>query len=150
MKTIAIAMAVTAVLSLCALGAEPERFNNTICPVMGTKIPFTAEGSKSFIVHEGIRYEFCCPGCDATFKEDPAKCLAKLPNNGKIVDLGNALCPVMGGKVDKNVSVVYNGTRVHFCCPDCIKTFTADPEKYLKIAREKMNPAPEPSLTVAP
>ena len=76
MKTIAIAMAVTAVLSLCALGAEPERFNNTICPVMGTKIPFTAEGSKSFIVHEGIRYEFCCPGCDAILPCRTAECKA--------------------------------------------------------------------------
>ena len=71
------------------------------------------------------------------------------PITARSVDLGNTICPVLGGKVDKNVSVVYNGTRVHFCCADCIKTFTADPEKYLTIAREKMEKA-APAQPAAP
>lgn len=45
----------------------------------------------------------------------------------------NAVCPVMGGKVDKNTSytVEYKGKKIGFCCPGCSDTFKADPEKYM-------------------
>ncbi len=41
-------------------------------------------------------------------------------------------CPVMGGQVDKNIHMDYNGKRVYFCCPKCVSTFKKDPEKYVK------------------
>ena len=44
-----------------------------------------------------------------------------------------ATCPVMGGKVNKNVYADYEGKRVYFCCGGCDQTFKKDPEKYLKI-----------------
>ncbi len=40
-------------------------------------------------------------------------------------------CPVLGGKIDRQVYTDYNGMRVYFCCPGCIGTFQKDPEKYL-------------------
>jgi len=43
-----------------------------------------------------------------------------------------AVCPVMGGKTNKNLSVDYNGQQVYFCCPPCREAFKKDPEKYLK------------------
>ena len=41
-------------------------------------------------------------------------------------------CPVMGGKIDKEVYLDYQGQRVYFCCPACKDTFLKDPEKYFK------------------
>ena len=52
-------------------------------------------------------------------------------NDQNIKDLGNTICPVMGAKIDKNVSYVWNGERVYFCCPGCIGKFKKDPKKYL-------------------
>lgn len=41
-------------------------------------------------------------------------------------------CPVMGGRVNKQVYADYQGKRVYFCCPKCKATFQKDPAKYLK------------------
>lgn len=46
-------------------------------------------------------------------------------------------CPVMGGKIDKNVYLDYEGQRVYFCCPACKETFLKDPEKYFKKFEEE-------------
>ncbi len=40
-------------------------------------------------------------------------------------------CPVMGGAIDKTIFVEYKGKKVYFCCPGCVETFKANPEKYL-------------------
>lgn len=54
----------------------------------------------------------------------------------EIEDVENVLCPVLGGKVDKNVSYLYQDKRYYFCCPDCIEEFKKDPEKYLSKIEE--------------
>jgi YHS domain-containing protein len=41
-------------------------------------------------------------------------------------------CPVLGGNINKNVYVDYQGYRVYFCCPGCDTEFKKDPQKYLK------------------
>lgn len=41
------------------------------------------------------------------------------------------MCPVMGGPIDPNVYVEYEGKRVYFCCQGCDDQFLADPERYL-------------------
>ena len=43
-----------------------------------------------------------------------------------------ATCPVMGGKINKDVYADYEGKRVYFCCEACISTFKQDPAKYVK------------------
>ncbi len=43
-----------------------------------------------------------------------------------------ANCPVMGGKIDKDVYVDYQGQRVYFCCSSCKENFLKDPEKYFE------------------
>jgi YHS domain-containing protein len=40
-------------------------------------------------------------------------------------------CPVMGGAIDKNVFVEYQGKKVYFCCPQCKGEFEKNPEKYI-------------------
>ncbi len=39
-------------------------------------------------------------------------------------------CPVLGGAVDTNVYVDYQGKRVYFCCATCKEAFLKDPVKY--------------------
>lgn len=41
-------------------------------------------------------------------------------------------CPVMGGKINKNLYVDANGKRIYVCCGGCIGKVKADPEKYIK------------------
>ena len=51
----------------------------------------------------------------------------------------NDICPVMGGKVDKDTpySVEYKGEKIGFCCAGCVDTFNADPETYLQKIEKK-------------
>jgi len=52
---------------------------------------------------------------------------------GKAVEsIEQTICPVMGGKIDKNCHTEYKGKKVYFCCPACIEKFKAEPEKYLE------------------
>ena len=48
-----------------------------------------------------------------------------------------ANCPVMGGKINKDIYADYKGKRVYFCCPACIEPFNKDPEKYIKKLQEE-------------
>ena len=41
------------------------------------------------------------------------------------------ICPVMGGPINKELFVEYQGKKVYLCCEDCVKMFKANPEKYL-------------------
>lgn len=43
----------------------------------------------------------------------------------------NKICPVMKGQTNPDVFTEYMGKKVYFCCPSCIDTFNADPEKYI-------------------
>ena len=66
--------------------------------------------------------------------------------------LNQTICPVMGGKIDKQFFADYQGKRVCFCCQSCLKTFEKNPEKYLKLMEEQgiqleKTPAPMPSKT---
>jgi YHS domain-containing protein len=40
-------------------------------------------------------------------------------------------CPVMGGAINKDIFVEYQGKKVYFCCKECVAKFNADPQKYL-------------------
>ena len=45
----------------------------------------------------------------------------------------NQVCPVSGEEVDSEAPTeVYNGKTIGFCCPNCVKKFKKDPEKYIK------------------
>ena len=41
------------------------------------------------------------------------------------------VCPIMGEKINKEISTEYKGQKVYFCCAMCIDTFNKEPEKYL-------------------
>ena len=60
-----------------------------------------------------------------------------------IVDVGNKMCPVMGGAVNGKDFVVYEGKRYGLCCPGCDKTFLSDPAKYIaKVNAAELAAAP--------
>ncbi|MFZ5801609.1 MAG: hypothetical protein ACOY3K_00650 [Candidatus Omnitrophota bacterium] len=64
-----------------------------------------------------------------------------------IVDVGNKLCPVLGGEVNGKDFVVYEGKRYGLCCPMCKGVFEKDPVKYIaafeasQVAAEQGEPA---------
>jgi len=41
-------------------------------------------------------------------------------------------CPVMGGKINKDLYVDHEGKRVYLCCRGCIDVVKKDPQKYIK------------------
>lgn len=46
----------------------------------------------------------------------------------------NEVCPVRGGKVQKETALVeYNNKQYGFCCPGCDNKFADNPGKYSKI-----------------
>lgn len=71
-------------------------------------------------------------GCEPAKTEGPKP----PPDTAKTVaasDAGNQeTCPVMGGKIVKDVYADHDGLRVYFCCKGCDATFKKDPEKYIK------------------
>lgn len=83
----------------------------------------------------------CCGGDkkkDAGAETKPAteatKPAAAAETGELLVDLGNAKCPVMGGKVNGKTFSEWNGLRVGHCCPMCVAKFGKDPAAYLKTA----------------
>jgi len=56
--------------------------------------------------------------------------IAKLSTEAKEV-IEQTTCPVMGGKINKDIFVEYKGQKVYFCCTGCEDKFSADPEKYI-------------------
>jgi len=105
----------------------------------------------------------CCPACKATIEKDPAAAYKKaymdreikdaegkvVVEKGQPIDLKNEKCPIMGGKVSDKDWAVYNGYKIHFCCPNCEKPFMKDADKNLakliKDQKIKVPGLPEPT-----
>jgi YHS domain-containing protein len=64
-------------------------------------------------------------------------CLSLVILPGGSMAKDQTTCPVMGGMINKNVYADYQGHRVYFCCPPCLKQFKKDPEKYVKKLKEQ-------------
>ncbi|UCC98646.1 MAG: YHS domain-containing protein [Phycisphaerales bacterium] len=45
--------------------------------------------------------------------------------------LEQTTCPVMGGAINKDIFIEYQGKKVYFCCPGCEDQFKEEPEKYI-------------------
>lgn len=45
-------------------------------------------------------------------------------------------CPVMGGKINKNMYVDVKGYRIYICCAGCNRAIKANPEKFIKKMKE--------------
>jgi hypothetical protein len=51
---------------------------------------------------------------------------------GKTALVPQTTCPVLGGEIDKNLFVDYEGKRIYVCCAGCIDELKKDPGKYIK------------------
>ncbi len=49
-------------------------------------------------------------------------CLSLLALPGASVAKDQTKCPVMGGLINKNLYADYQGNRVYFCCPPCLRS----------------------------
>jgi hypothetical protein len=61
-----------------------------------------------------------------------------------IIELGNSICPVMGGAARANIYADVAGYRVLFCCGGCDGTFEEAPGQFLDALRS--DPSIEPEL----
>ena len=46
-------------------------------------------------------------------------------------------CPILAGKINKNIYTDYQGKRIYFCCSECISDFKKNPDKYIKEMEDK-------------
>jgi hypothetical protein len=63
-------------------------------------------------------------------KPTPARLAAARP-------VHNLHCPTDGeaiGSMGPAIPVIYKGREVDLCCPNCVKEFSADPDRYLAVA----------------
>jgi YHS domain-containing protein len=106
---------------------EPKVKAQTTCPVMGGKV-----NKDLYVDHDGKRVYVCCKGCIAAVEKEPQKYIDKLEANSVTVARVQTTCPVMGGKVNKNLYVDHDGKRIYVCCQGCIGALQKDPGKYIK------------------
>ena len=99
----------------------------TKCPVMGGKI-----NKNLYVDQAGKRIYVCCKGCIAPIQKDFAKHAKKVEAAGETLAKVQTTCPVMGGKINKKQYVDVKGKRIYVCCPGCIGTIKADPDKYIQ------------------
>src|SRR5579863_7608702 len=111
-------------------------------PVCGMEVqPESAAASET---HAGQTYYFCCKGCAAKFRAEPAKYLA--PKLAKatapgLVQIGQPAAkevtfkdPVCGMNVKPESAAgmeTYQEQTYYFCSQGCATKFHADPAKYL-------------------
>lgn len=104
--------------------AQTGQLTQVACPLAGRKInPATA--SKV----DGVEVSFCCNNCKGKFDKAEDKVALVFAN----IDKGfttQTECPVSGKAIDIAHSAKHEGKTVYFCCPNCPKAFSANPEKF--------------------
>lgn len=126
-KIILIFTAIFLILPGFVFSAQGDLKPQTNCPVMGHKID-----KSSYLDYEGQRVYFCCDSCKDKFLKEPDKYFSKFQEEGILLESVQTKCPVMGGKIDKEVFVDYKGRRIYFCCAGCEDKFLKEPGKYLQ------------------
>lgn len=126
--------ALTALLLASASAqSEPAKvsvpfFGNLKCPITGKDV------DRSLSVAFGAeRVWVCCQDCIPKVKEGGTAVLAKAYPADKVVDLKNPRCPIRGEPAKADVAVVFQGRKVHFCCPGCDESFNKEPNKRLAL-----------------
>ena len=66
---------------------------------------------------------------DVKVKQEKQEVKKEVPNQEN--------CPIMGGPINKESFVDYNGKRVYFCCSGCDTKFLEDPDTHLKKMKEE-------------
>ncbi len=94
------------------------------CPVSGEAID-----QKVFVESNGKKVYFCCEGCAGKYQSNPVKYAGALAGSYSY----QTICPVMGGKINPQVSTTLStGETIYYCCPGCDKPLRDNPAKYNK------------------
>lgn len=99
------------------------------CPVSGKKIGADSPS----VVHEGREIKFCCGGCPAKLKADPAGLIAKIDaeivkQQGDSYPLDTCVVSGHGLKdMGEPIVKVYANRVVKLCCEGCEEGFAKDP-----------------------
>lgn len=111
-----------------------DAFLLTTDPVSGGPL-----GDKPIIYqHEGRELRFADQKSLDAFKADPAKYLPKVDE--QMIQQQLPFYPLdtcmvsgdkLGGDMGKPVNLIYRNRLVRFCCPDCVKDFNKDPDKFV-------------------
>lgn len=103
---------------------------------------FVAAGALALGVHGALAAAECCgaaPKAMSTAEKPAAKELQP-----------QTICPVMGGKIDKNQYVDHEGKRIYVCCQGCLAAVKADPAAQIrKLAEKGQAPVAVKSLEAA-
>lgn len=103
----------------------------TTCPVSGEPIGEHAVE----ITLQGSRFSLCCAGCVDEARARSQVVLAKVLQP-RLVDVGNATCPLRGTPVAANAFVVIDGHIVHLADPKLVEAVRKEPTAVLAKARE--------------
>jgi len=109
---------------------EKTPVSQTVCPVMGRKI-----NKDLYVDADGKRIYVCCEGCIEKVKADPQKYIKLIEEQGITLyktSVSQTVCPIMGGKIDKNLYVDADDKSIYACCAGCIEKIKANPQKYIE------------------
>jgi YHS domain-containing protein len=140
-------------------GAAGDPYPLATCPVSDQ--PLGSRGAPIVMSIGGREVRFCCAGCIAPFKRDPAAHWKKIDeaivkqqkeaypldvcvvSKEKLGDAGGRT-PPSESEVAKPVDHVYRNRLVRLCCKSCVKSFEKEPDAFLArldaavIEKEKM------------
>lgn len=108
-----------------------KKLANTICPVDGA----VTDDKSQTVVLQGFELRVHSAACATELRADAQRYLA-LASDPKLVDVGNATCPITGDAVARNLVAVVDGALVRFSSPKSIDEARKDPAKTLAKARE--------------
>ncbi len=112
-------------LTLATLWAASNALS---CPVMGG----ASKANGPYTDYNGIRFQYCCDGCDAKFEKEPAKYIAEAAKSGKTIGY-SLFDPVSGQRVlasKAKASADYKGIRYYFETEADKTSFDASPIKF--------------------
>jgi hypothetical protein len=72
-----------------------------------------------------------CGGSERTPAQAEQTPATEADSAPQVIDLANATCPVMGGRVAEGASFDWNGYRIHICCGGCENSFIQDPGRFM-------------------
>jgi YHS domain-containing protein len=108
-------------------GNAPTKVPQTLCPLMGEKI-----NRSIYADYQGKRVYFCCKSCLDEFAKAPANTVKQVEGKGIILDAAQVVCPVSGGRINREIYADYGGRRIYFSSKDCLVKFNHTPAQYAK------------------
>lgn len=103
---------------------------NVVCPVTGEPLG----EHRTTVLLQGVRVALCCGGCvDAARRE--AQVVLALAREPKLIDVGNATCPVDGQPVQANVFVIVDDALVRLSSAAHAAAVAKEPQAKLEAAR---------------